>query len=106
MMYNINNNLLSRKNLKGQFISDLVSHSQHVSKTYVKKVVWVFVFNNPFDMQKFVRIVELVTKPQTEDRFGKVNVERIIDAALEDRKLEYLKRNNLSFGQEFEPEIN
>jgi hypothetical protein len=70
----------------------------------VKKVVWVFVFNTPFDMQKFVRIVEAVTKPQSEDKIGKENVERLIDAALEDRKFEYMKRNNIQFNKEAEPE--
>lgn len=63
MLYSIGSNQLARKNQKGQIITDIVAHSQHVAKTYVKKVVWVFVFNTPFDMQKFVRIVESVTKP-------------------------------------------
>ena len=105
MIYGIGNNELARKNLKGQVIPDLVGHSQHVAKTYTKKVVWVFVFNTPFDLQKCVRIIESVTKPQSEDAFGKENVERQIDAALEDRRLDYMKRNNLNFGQESKPEV-
>ena len=56
-------------------------------------------------MQKFVRIVESVTKPTSDEGKGKENVERLIDAALEDRKLEYMKRNNIMFGQEVEPEV-